>query len=295
MEDADIVALAERVLGPRFPIKSGAHRLSCRGFRSEGRVLTAELSLEAPNPGGEGTVSLVANADAHGEAGLTAFLEGWFAAVFSVLRAAAAADPELCPAVRVYDLAFPDPFGARDMKSATTAAEFEERLLAPGRIGDFLVPASAPLRAFLTRFETAARAAFPIRSGNVELRLAAPGRNASPVSTDPYGSMDGPVVEANRNGIALNVELVISDKGGIRDLKQQRVVFVTLWAAATQPERAIAYLQGWAATLPRLFEKMKDEVDTLMPHDLVHPDALELLKPITEHDFRQVFERRWKL
>jgi hypothetical protein len=298
VEDADIVAVAERVLGPRFPIKAGAHRLSCRGFRSEGHVLTAELALEAPDPGGEGTIPLVANAAARGEEGLeglAAFLEGWASAVSTVLRAAAAADPELCPAIRAYDLAFPDPFGARDMESATTAADFEERLLAPGRIGDFLVPASAPLRAFLTRFDAATRAVFPIRNGRVELRLAEPGSNPSPISGEKYGSAEGPVVEATPDGVTVNIQLVTFDGTEMRDMKQQRVVFVTLRGAATQPERAIACLRGWAATLPRFFEKIQDDVDTMMPHDLVHSNALDLVKPITEHDFRQVFERRWKL
>lgn len=286
MNDADIVAIAQRVL--ERPLEG----LAVSELRCESGELSARVDLR----GQPEDTTILSAAGLRGEDGLTAFLGAWAGGLQTVVASMAACDEAVRPSPMFYDLVFRDAFSHPDLKKKSAPADFEKWLLAPGRLGKFLRLPPEPLRAFLARVDETAHAVFPARHGLVQLRLAAPGKSIAVVSNEPYGSLDGPVVEAHRNGIGICVELAVFDAPGeLRDLKQQRVVFVSHWGAATHPDRAIASLKGWAAVLPRFFARLGEDVETLMPHDLFDAEVLELARPITEHDFRAVFERRWKL
>ncbi|MFT3708738.1 MAG: hypothetical protein QM817_13895 [Archangium sp.] len=97
-----------------------------------------------------------------------------------------------------------------------------------------------------------------------------------------------------RNGcVRLVVRLIVWDDGSIRDVKEQHVVVID--GGELTRERVKAAFTAWRDTLPRLFARVGQEIDTFMPHDLVQADLLELVKPQTREDFVAVLEKRLKL
>lgn len=296
MNDADIAATAERILAAALPIDAAPYRLELRSVRCANGFLDGSFGFTVPEgPALEGDVSLLANAGSRGEDGLTAWLGAWCAAVRTVLASAAACDPVLRPVIHLYRLTVHDPFATPLLAKKATRDAYEKALLGPEGFGEHLRADPATLRAFLERFAAAATEVFPIRHEEVELRLAESGKDPSPVSGEPYGSMDGPAIEANRQGIGMLLELAIYEgkPRQLRDLKQQRVTFASHHSVVAHPDRVIAFLRGWAATLPRLFAKT--EMETMMPHDLVDAEVLEMVRPVTAHDFARALERRWRL
>ena len=296
MDDNGIVAVAGRVLTPLFPIEAGPYRLARRGpLQSDKFALHAELTLERPDPttgervpGGEGTLTLARDANARGEQHLTAFLEGWAAAVKRVLAGAAAAEPRLRPRIYLPDLAFPDPFlvGLTLTRDAKTAADYEAAVLDSSRLGRLLRPDAAALGPLLERLTTAIRAGLPVSTPS-KGRLRAEYRVAD--------AKDEATVAPEEWGLGFLVEIVIYDEGGLRDLKQQRVILVP-WFATPNPERCEAFVRGWTRALKRRFDTIAlDAIETLMPHDFAEPDVLELKKPITEDDFHLAIVKRWKI
>jgi hypothetical protein len=106
-------------------------------------------------------------------------------------------------------------------------------------------------------------------------------------------------VRRSRQGLHATMELTLFEEGAakptIRDIKQQEVL-VAPTAALGDPDRLVAFLDGWARTLPRLFaERAGLMVDTLMPHDLVLTDVLALKTPRNAEEFAAVCARRFRL
>ena len=93
-------------------------------------------------------------------------------------------------------------------------------------------------------------------------------------------------------GVRVRLQLTISEAGQIRDIKEQDCVLVD--RGDLSPARVEAFVAGWREALQRLFEQRTSDLETLMPHDLLE-DALELARPQTKDDFRDVMLRRWKL
>ena len=291
MDDLGILATAQRVLAPRFPIEAGPYRLVLTGpFTSDHFLLAAPLSLEkpgdgsdTPQPAGEGSIALAEEANARGEDGLAAFLEGWAAALHRVFAACAACETAMRPTFYLPDLGCRRVFQDRPARDAKTAADYEAAVLHPSLLGRLLRPSREALPGLILRFLGALRATLPAKGKDVELRLA-----------------DVPATQAAEilfpDGLAFALELATYDGGGLRDLKQQSVVLVPWWAAVSQPDRAEEYLRGWARALKVRFQRTsRYSVETLMPHDFAADDALELEKPVSAADFEYALLKRWKV
>jgi hypothetical protein len=114
-------------------------------------------------------------------------------------------------------------------------------------------------------------------------------------SGEPRGMRSPLGVEVHRHGLLVTVHMITYEPdGNVRDIKEQQLFLVPA-AALGDPDRLIAFLEGWTATLPRAIGTHFPEVDLLMPHDLFDIRVLGLKTPRTAEDFAVAFARRWKL
>ena len=120
----------------------------------------------------------------------------------------------------------------------------------------------------------------PVRGGAVALEAA------------PQGGEEGCVIEDARGGLAVVFRLVVyelNDDGEIdriRDIKEQQI-FVVGAEHRDEPGRVRAFVEAWASIMPEVLGRLGDEVDTLMPHDLVNFSPLALARATTSDDFRR--------
>src|SRR5262249_19192709 len=149
------------------------------------------------------------------------YLRGWIAAVRRVLDATVETSPH---GVLLFRLAIP---GVLDYTRGKSPERFERALLAPTRLGRYILPDPSLLsQEAVNRVHAALTEALPVSSGRFLLRMAEP---LDPVSTllPSCGSLSG-VPE----GLRLSLELIALDRPGgtPRDIKQQDVFLVPLEA-----------------------------------------------------------------
>lgn len=94
-------------------------------------------------------------------------------------------------------------------------------------------------------------------------------------------------VHERDGGISLTVRLIVMEPGEpptIRDIKEQEVF--ALAAKHREDPRLAACVEGWALALKHVFDQGVDEIEALMPHDLVLIGGmLQLKRPRTAEDF----------
>ncbi|MFT3764970.1 MAG: hypothetical protein QM820_05545 [Minicystis sp.] len=105
-------------------------------------------------------------------------------------------------------------------------------------------------------------------------------------------------VTRSRHGLHVSVQLVVFESRGgkreVRDIKQQQLLLGPAGALG-DPDRLIAFLDGWARVLPRFVAERVREPEALMPHDFLMNEVLALKRPRTADDFAVACLRRWKL
>ncbi len=120
-------------------------------------------------------------------------------------------------------------------------------------------------------------AQLPLGSGRFQL---APG--ASPD--------EGLVFENEQGGLSAVIRLIVWDDDGesrsVRDVREQHVVLVPA-ALRDEPERVRTFVGAWAALMPEVLERLGDEAQLMMPHELVDFSALKLARAETADDFRR--------
>ena len=86
----------------------------------------------------------------------------------------------------------------------------------------------------------------------------------------------------------LCLQLIVWDRQprSIRDIKEQEVLIATI-PEGMRFDRVADFIKGWALALEEVMSLGSDMFDTLMPCELVCPDALWLLKPKNEQDFKE--------
>lgn len=93
------------------------------------------------------------------------------------------------------------------------------------------------------------------------------------------------VWEADDGGVSVRIELRVFEPGErvVRDVKTQEVYFLPAPHRA-DTERAAAYLGGWTRALPSIVAA-RGGIDSLLPQDLLFPQALDDAALHTEDDF----------
>ena len=121
-----------------------------------------------------------------------------------------------------------------------------------------------------------------------------------------WGGKDAPVAENDRGDLLAVLHVVIYEvdaDGGrsIHSIKAQQVLMVNHQHrhrdALLEP-----YLEGWAQVVREAFtaEALWDNTETLaldraLPHDLVKPRVLDLVRPRTADDFARALRRKSRL
>lgn len=92
---------------------------------------------------------------------------------------------------------------------------------------------------------------------------------------------------AHGQALRLTLRLIIWDRQpkSIRDIKEQEVLIARI-PEGMPFERVADFLKGWVMALEEVMSLSSDAFELLMPCDLTCPDALELLKPKDEQDFK---------
>lgn len=221
---------------------------------------------------------------------VAAYLRGWIAAVRRVLDATVETSPH---GVLLFRLAMP---GVLDSTRGKSAERFERALLAPTRLGRYILPDPSLLsQEAVNQVHATLTEVLPASSGRFLLRMTEP---IDPVSSllPSCGGLCG-VPE----GLRLSLELVTLDRpgGAPRDVKQQDVFMVPL-EALKNPARVDACLRGWGDALHKLFETSDPEaLECLMPYDLIVERALARPRITTREEFREAllagWNRRWTL
>ncbi len=108
----------------------------------------------------------------------------------------------------------------------------------------------------------------------------------------------GPESVQKRDGaVWVVVRLVVWERNGedlsIRDVKEQEVSLLP--GSALDSPRLQAFLEGWAMAVHAVFRDNAAAVETLMPHDLIRPEVLELARPVTPEDFAMAFTAKSRL
>lgn len=126
--------------------------------------------------------------------------------------------------------------------------------------------------------EALLRAMLPTGDGRFALRLA-PG--------------EAPVLETNEGGVRVRVQSLVfeaSDQREVRDVKEQELPLLTA-AQRADATRTAAYLRAWIRGVPGIVERyFGGEAESLLPYDLLFPEALEEASAQDEADFLALFE-----
>lgn len=126
--------------------------------------------------------------------------------------------------------------------------------------------------------EALLRAMLPTGDGCFELRLA-PG--------------EAPVLETEDGGVRVRVQSLVfetSNQREIRDVKEQELLLLSA-AQRADATRAAAFVRAWIRGVPGIVERyFGGEADTLMPYDLLFPEALDEASARDEADFLALFE-----
>jgi hypothetical protein len=236
------------------------------------------------------TIGLVPAAALHDMERVLAYLQGWASAVRRVLSATLETSPH---GILLFRLAMPV---VLDLTRGKSAERFERALLAPTRLGRYILPDPSLLsQEAVNRVYATLNEVLPASSGRFTLRMAEP---LEPVSSTlpSNGSLRG-VPE----GLRLSLELVALDRpgGAPRDIKQQDVFLIPI-EALRDPARIDACLRGWGEALCRLFATSDPEaLECLMPYDLIIERALQRPRLTTLEEFRDAllagWNRRWAL
>jgi hypothetical protein len=237
------------------------------------------------------TVGLVPAAALEDLPRVIAYLQGWVAAVRTVLRAIPEASPH---GVLLFRMAIPT---VLELNIGPSAERFERALLAPTRLGKYIPPDPSLLSHDLVEWVyRTLEECLPPLGGLFSLRMAEP---VEPVSSR-LPSRGG--VYGVPGGLRVSLALTSYHRpgGSIRDIKQQDIFLVPLLFLRDK-ERLEACLRGWGDALVQLFTDSDPEaLECLMPHDLSFERALAARRRIrTREEFRdallQSWNRRWTL
>jgi len=122
------------------------------------------------------------------------------------------------------------------------------------------------------------RAMLPVGNGSFELRLAPD---------------EEPVFDTSDGGVRARLQLLVFETAGereIRDAKEQELYLLNV-AQRADATRAEAFLRAWIRGIPGIAERcFGGEVEMIMPHDLLFPEALDEAGARDEADFLALFE-----
>jgi hypothetical protein len=295
-----LAAWLAATLGSELPLREGPYTLELLGTACDGVHLTATLRLTAPprpeDPPYEPPsphvreLALLDVSHAADRVRAGAFVRAWAASVRRALH-----DLTTSP--------LPDPpwFGPLDLGNPaalagtlhdTTLVTHDDFLRAfaarkhPGRF--FALPISVAEAALDLVHEVVTEQPPFLETDRVLLRAL-----TTPWNDDPPPGPSRGGVRVHYGGVVAAFELSVLTEGTIRDSKQQELELVTSEHLDDLP-RVEAYLRAWRDVLPEhasLFTV--DDLELIMPHDLVLPEVLSLKRARRREDFQRAFAKRW--
>lgn len=93
--------------------------------------------------------------------------------------------------------------------------------------------------------------------------------------------------DAQQQAVCLCLQLVVWERPirQVRDIKEQEVIVARI-PEGMPFERFASFMRGWAMALAELMSQDAHTFEALMPSELICPDALLLIKPKDEQDFK---------
>lgn len=313
-EDRALLDRLHRVLAAALPLREGPYTLSLRPlapgepafhddqrgplFFSEDRLLVSFEFDGVARTGGPWHTSafaILGTLPGHDPDRAEARVHGFLRAVRRVMADSAASPFSDKPWLDLANIAAALREGEKARQArARSPEDFEAIFLRTRAFREHLLTDRAAGEAALARVDAWVGAHDELaRVGAVQVSILHHERWTAGATYSEHG------VRQSRLGLSGTMQLTIFDDHGgkltVRDIKQQEVLLAPA-AALGDPDRVVAFLDGWARTLPRLFaERAGLELDTLMPHDLVPTAVLALKKPRTAADFAAACARRFRL
>jgi hypothetical protein len=295
-----LAAWLATTLRAEIPFTEGPYTLALVGTSCDGAHVHASLRLTAPARAEDSPyeppaphardLALLEVATASDRPRAEAFVRAWARSLRRTLReltASALPDP---PWFGPMDLGNPVALAATQHDATlATLDDFLTAFAARKHFGRFAAIPPARAAAALTLVHDLITATPPfLQTDRILLRAL-----TTPWNDDPPPGPSRGGVRVRYEGVVAAFELSVVAGGTPRDSKQQELELVPA-EHLDDLDRVDAYLRAWRDVLPEhtaLFTV--DDLELVMPHDLVNPAVLTLKRARRREDFHRAFAKRW--
>ncbi|MFO0606161.1 MAG: hypothetical protein U0324_23505 [Polyangiales bacterium] len=287
-------------LRAELPLTEGPYALALTGTSCDGAHVAASLRLTSPPrpedppyeppPPHARELALLDVAHAANRARAGAFVRAWAASVRRALHDLTTSPLPDPPWFGPMDLGNPAALAATLHDAAlVTYEDFLGAFAARKHLGRFFALTADVAGAALALVHEVVTERPPfVETDRILLRAL-----TTPWNDDPPPGPSRGGVRVRYGGVVAAFELSVLAGGTARDSKQQELELVGAEHLDDLP-RVEAYLRAWRDVLPEhasLFTV--DDLELVMPHDLVLPDVLSLKRARRREDFLRAFAKRW--